>query len=357
MQFQLTRSHLSYHARVAAARAAIPRALRSKILLANRHACCICRRGAVQLHHINADPSDNSPDNLAVLCLEHHDKATAPPGMSAQLRPEEIIAYKTEWETQCTIRSLQVARGRAAFFMVDYKNCERIRQLYSSLSKQQYTFAARVLLKQLQEEHDLRAEQGFDESLEPTTDWSPTVDALLTDIASGVVHPKVFDGAPGHPKDPYFPLVEWQRKSFFLYDLWCQLMVRAIIAASWVYDIHELLKLESPRDLLLDGSLVSFKGTLKGIVYPPDHWQQHPIGRATLKVSNDDSAWKCVLNLKTHYVYSDTAAMSLSAGDENGILLLRSISRVDHHRDTHAVQFQATPLIIGSGSLQVPGVE
>jgi hypothetical protein len=50
-------------------RAAIPAKTRIIILLRNRHSCCVCGRSDVQIHHINADNSDNHEENLAVLCL------------------------------------------------------------------------------------------------------------------------------------------------------------------------------------------------------------------------------------------------------------------------------------------------
>jgi hypothetical protein len=50
------------------------------ILVASRRRCCLCfglhedlslKPG--QIAHLNRDPSDNDPDNLAFMCLEHHD--------------------------------------------------------------------------------------------------------------------------------------------------------------------------------------------------------------------------------------------------------------------------------------------
>jgi 5-methylcytosine-specific restriction endonuclease McrA len=110
-------------------RTRIPNNIRSQILLTNKHLCCVCREGGLQIHHINSDASDNSLENLSVLCLKHHDMATAPRGMTARLKPEEIRKYKNSWEEECSKSSHLIARSRTAFFMVDYKNAERIRQL------------------------------------------------------------------------------------------------------------------------------------------------------------------------------------------------------------------------------------
>lgn len=84
-----------------------------------RHACCICHRIDVQIHHIDGDDSDNADAKLAVLCVPHHDKATAPPSLTARLRPSEIRIYKRDWEADCEKESIRLARSRTAFSLVD----------------------------------------------------------------------------------------------------------------------------------------------------------------------------------------------------------------------------------------------
>ena len=58
-------------------RVPIPAPIRAELLIGNQHACCICGKSGVQIHHINENPSDNKSSNLAVLCLHHHDEATS----------------------------------------------------------------------------------------------------------------------------------------------------------------------------------------------------------------------------------------------------------------------------------------
>ncbi len=52
--------------------------------------------------------------------------------------------------------------------MVDYKNVERIRQLFAQLTPKEYECAYNILQKELIEETKLRKEQHFDISVEPT---------------------------------------------------------------------------------------------------------------------------------------------------------------------------------------------
>ncbi len=54
---------------------AIPEKLKNKLLVEAGHACVICRRSRVQLHHIDGNKRNNDESNLIVLCVKHHDEA------------------------------------------------------------------------------------------------------------------------------------------------------------------------------------------------------------------------------------------------------------------------------------------
>src|SRR5258705_2913786 len=153
-------------------RTRIPDPLCSQILIANQHACCVCGKPGVQVHHIDGDPTHHQPENLAVLCLPHHDEATSVTGLSAKLSSTQIRRYKCKWEKQCHDRVMRAARGRTAFFMVDYKNAERIRQVYDQLTQAECQQAYEILTAQFQEEEQLRKKQGFEISTEPNTSWN-----------------------------------------------------------------------------------------------------------------------------------------------------------------------------------------
>ena len=62
-------------------RVAIPNELERKLLLESGFRCSIpqcMNTEALEIHHINGDPSDNDEDNLLVLCALHHAIATKP---------------------------------------------------------------------------------------------------------------------------------------------------------------------------------------------------------------------------------------------------------------------------------------
>ena len=305
-------------------RKSIPSSDRSHMLLMNQHACCICGKSGVQIHHINGDHSDNDPSNLAVLCIRHHDDATKPRGMSARLNADQIKEYKATWEKACHERTSKGARACTAFFMVDYRNAERIRQLFSQLTSIEYVQAFEIICDQLKEETRLRKDQGFDKSLEPNLIWSPHLEKLLPFVRQGNPHPSIFEGAQGHPSDPLFPNASvFSDVRVPLYEIWCQLMVRALIAVRTPYLLVDLLNLDDFENSSLAGCLVAFNGMLAGNVYSPGDWSKKPISQTELTVSNEKAILSANLRLKTHYVYSLTGADSLSEGRSNGLLMLR----------------------------------
>src|SRR5258705_3077630 len=261
-------------------RTRIPDPLCSQILIANQHACCVCGKPGVQVHHIDGDPTHHQPENLAVLCLPHHDEATSVTGLSAKLSSTQIRRYKCKWEKQCHDRVMRAARGRTAFFMVDHKNAERIRQVYDQLTQAECQQAYEILTAQFQEEEQLRKKQGFEISTEPNTSWNEHTRRMLYWVQEGNSHPAPFHQAKGHPSDSLLPTgAIWLGPEVPYYDLWCQIMVRAIIAVRHPYDLDDLLKLEDPKAANLAGSLVAFEGSLRGRVAPPRNWETQSLSQ------------------------------------------------------------------------------
>ena len=335
-------------------RTVIPNRIRSRLLILNQHACCVCGRPDVQLHHINGAPDDHRETNLAVLCLPHHDQATAGTGLTAKLRESEITKYKANWEESCDQRMRRAARGRTSFFMVDYRNAKRLRQLFSQMSGLECQQAAEMLAVEFQEEETFRKDQRFDITTEPTTRWDSHTRDLLQFVKSGTVHPPIFSGAPAHPKDPLFPHGPVFADSRIpLYDLWCQIMARAIIAVRTPYDFGDIAKLDKMRSSGLVGCLVTYEGKVRGTVRSPDEWEEKPVCRTNLDLYAGRIHWRSTLSLNTLYVYSDTAANSLSHGSSNGLLMLRSIGSAVTRGRNRVVNFEAVPLIMGSGRLQI----
>lgn len=78
---------------------------RTRLLEANAHRCCVCKRPnlGLHLHHIDGDSSNTVNDNLAVLCVEDHDRHHRPGSYSAvinhlDLSPKVIAEHKQSWQ-------------------------------------------------------------------------------------------------------------------------------------------------------------------------------------------------------------------------------------------------------------------
>lgn len=84
-------------------RKTIPSGVIADVTSACRRRCCFCfaldrddkeKRG--QIAHLDHDPSNNGPDNLAFLCLHHHDEYDSPRSQSKGLTIDEAKRYRTE---------------------------------------------------------------------------------------------------------------------------------------------------------------------------------------------------------------------------------------------------------------------
>lgn len=87
----------------------IPRDIEAHVQFLSDRTCCVCRvKGKpFQIHHIDEDPANNDPQNLAVLCLECHNETQIRGGFGRKLNADQIILYRDDWLTQ-------VAKTRAA---------------------------------------------------------------------------------------------------------------------------------------------------------------------------------------------------------------------------------------------------
>ena len=80
-------------------RVTIPDDLAAKVMFASDRTCCVCRleKQKIQVHHIDGDPSNNTFDNLAVICLYCHSDAHTNMAFVRNLTPELIQMYNSSW--------------------------------------------------------------------------------------------------------------------------------------------------------------------------------------------------------------------------------------------------------------------
>ena len=85
----------------------IPNDILTKLLFNNRFQCCVCRdpKLPIVVHHIEewAQSRSHNLENLAVLCLNHHDLAHSKKGLSQNLDEKTLRSFKKEWESKVKI--------------------------------------------------------------------------------------------------------------------------------------------------------------------------------------------------------------------------------------------------------------
>ena len=79
-------------------RTQIPVEVAAEILFACDSTCCVCgeRGKAIQIHHLDEDPSNHRIGNLSVMCLECHDQTQARGGFGRKLTKEVVTKYRDE---------------------------------------------------------------------------------------------------------------------------------------------------------------------------------------------------------------------------------------------------------------------
>lgn len=84
---------------MAKARTPIPEDVAAAVKFAADRTCCICReRGrAVQIHHIDENPTNHAATNLAVLCLLCHNDTQVRGGFGRALRAPDVIIARDDW--------------------------------------------------------------------------------------------------------------------------------------------------------------------------------------------------------------------------------------------------------------------
>jgi len=84
---------------MAKTRIEIPAEIRSQVLFEQDHTCCMCRERGLptQIHHIDDDPSNNNPENLAVLCLTHHNETQVKGGFATKTDAMIVTRYRDDW--------------------------------------------------------------------------------------------------------------------------------------------------------------------------------------------------------------------------------------------------------------------
>lgn len=87
-------------------RVSITDKLAAEVMFSADRTCCVCRteKLKVQIHHIDENPSNNSFENLAVICLHCHSDAHTSGAFVRRLTPELLALYNKSWREIVKLR-------------------------------------------------------------------------------------------------------------------------------------------------------------------------------------------------------------------------------------------------------------
>jgi hypothetical protein len=304
------------------------------------------------LHHIDGDRTNNITENLATLCIYHHDLASMQIGLTKKLQATEIREYKKQWESKCASDVMALSRDRLRFYATVYKNPPRIRELFSKLSRNDRLRAVSLLSAEVTEDVELhKKDEGFKWQALPGD--NNMTEALMFSLRAGELWPSVLPRVDGHPEDPDLPNDFSPPNgicAFHGFDLYCQLMTRTLSLHSSPIPLETLWTLNNEEAIGHHaGCLVSFRERAIGRnITVPGQWEKKRLGRVQFLVRRGKLIYKALMSIKTMYVFSDTAAESLRSSKVCGIGILEDAVQSDDCSKTE-LTLTIKPLIIGIG--------
>jgi len=80
-------------------RSIVPPEASAAVLFQSDRTCCVCReRGKpIQIHHIDGNPANNDPENLAVVCFDCHNATQLKGGFGRKLDAVQVRKYRDDW--------------------------------------------------------------------------------------------------------------------------------------------------------------------------------------------------------------------------------------------------------------------
>ena len=125
----------------------VPQSTQTKIFLMSRRRCSICfgldrdetrKRG--QIAHLDEVPSNNRFENLAYLCLDHHDEYDGSTSQSKSLTIQEVKKFREELYQHYSDWSSRVDRSHLLNYLASQISNEDIAQSVVDVASQCYFY-------------------------------------------------------------------------------------------------------------------------------------------------------------------------------------------------------------------------
>ena len=131
-------------------RVIIPQSTQTKLLVMSRRRCCICfgldrdanlKKG--QIAHLDHDSSNADFENLAYLCLEHHDEYDGRTSQSKALTVDEVKKYRTELYEHFSGWANSTTTGHLLNYLASQVSNEDIAQSVVDVASRMYFYGPR----------------------------------------------------------------------------------------------------------------------------------------------------------------------------------------------------------------------
>lgn len=144
----------------------------------NAGVCCVCKTRGVgtNFHHIDHNPSNNDPSNIAILCVEDHDAHHRPgqyPSRHTELGADKIREYKQEWEW--FVAEAKRDYPQALAVINTYGNADKIHSMKLILQK----VDGKIVLERTYHQLDGPVEACVDSLIEEVKELAPNLKLIL----------------------------------------------------------------------------------------------------------------------------------------------------------------------------------
>jgi hypothetical protein len=244
---------------------------------------------------------------------------------------------------------MALSRQRFTFYYCIYKNPPRILEAYLSLSKRERKQAVERIFEKLPREQDRKTDDPFfGLNAVPQADGH-TAEALQS-IYNGDKYPNYLRRFKPHPSDPNYSVdcsTQEAMLAYHRYDLWCQIAAQTLAEARGTTPIEDLFDCETEEDIdNFAGGLITFRLSIYGKgIHIPGMWKDYPTGTIQARIKHENKIIRVRMQLRTMYLFSDTAAINLSRGRVSGLGVLNGAVI----NEDGEMEFIVVPLIIGTG--------
>ncbi len=205
----------------------------------------------------------------------------------------------------------------------------------------------RIKAKLINEEPRKQQHTIFGLNVVPRADQH-TLEALKS-VYFGEPRPSYLGVYKPHPADPSYSTdfsTQEAMLAFHKYDLWCQIVGQTLAEARGTTPLEDFYKLNAEEIDSASGRLVTFRLAIQGKgVRIPRMWEDFPTASIQSRATVGRQRYRVRMQLRTMYLFSDTAAINLERGRASGLGLISGAIR----NQRGEVEITIVPLLIGTG--------